>query len=68
MLLGLLVCMPLISVGFAVAAKALDLPDKVFMGGASVAALAIVALTALAHKLREAAVADNGKSYWANLL
>lgn len=67
-LLGLLVSFPVIVLGLVFAAEAAGLGEEVFKGGASVFAIIVFALTAFAHKLREAAVEEDGKSYWANLL
>lgn len=66
--LGLLVSMPFIGLLLIIAAQALDMADEVFAVGTSAGALILVCMTVYAHKLREAAVADDGKSYWSNLL
>jgi len=68
LLLALLVCMPFILIGFVIVAKAFDMEDEAFEVGTYAGGLVLACLTVYAHKLREAAVADDGKSRWKNLL
>ncbi len=68
LLFGLLVAMPFICFLLVIVAQTLDVADQIFAVGTSAAALILVCVTVYAHKVREAAVADDGKSYWKNLL